>query len=258
MLKDTLIKLGTSPSLQKAGVELNLMFAPTSARGKAQGILGSLGLEDRWQVVPMYGEGTGGGAEGSDLTAVLRIALEGASLATSGGVVFIGMDCPELSVVEVEAALRISEEGGAYICPAWDGGYTLLALPSSTPGEVFEGVQWSHPHTCFSQMQAISRTGLSLYVSEVHHDIDEIEDVVDLEARLSQAAEGDGTCSCPFTLHAARRVLLATEEAEQSIQDQQQRLQLQEKDGQRRRLGRLLCWGLMVTVGLTLGRARGR
>jgi hypothetical protein len=81
-----------------------------------------------------------------------------------GSIIFVGMDCPELSSTEVRRALERSvSPSRAYVCPARDGGYVMLALPTDTDARLaFGRVRWSSHDTCESQMEALQAMGLTV------------------------------------------------------------------------------------------------
>ena len=64
-------------------------------------------------------------------------------------------------------------------------------------GAVSRDVRWSAGDTCLSQLQALTRAGLTSAVLETHSDVDELPDLRALWARL--AGEPDSTSQCPHT-----------------------------------------------------------
>lgn len=117
-----------------------------------------------------------------------------------GRVVFLGMDCPEVPLRELVAlaqagTARIKKdksvqndttilERSSLLCPAADGGYGLLAVPSNAPSAIFDGVQWSHSLTAVSQIKSLTDCGIPVVLGPLMHDVDTCEDVVALEGRL--------------------------------------------------------------------------
>ena len=107
---------------------------------------------------------------------------------SNGATVFMGMDSPEIEPAVVADSLSRSRRGAAaYMCPATDGGYTLLALPPAAPNKVFRGVEWSTEQTCLSQANAIAACGIPVLFGPAFHDIDEIKDLMGLRHRLLEA-----------------------------------------------------------------------
>ena len=114
----------------------------------------------------------------------------------------MGMDSPEIGPAHVADALSRARRGAsAYICPATDGGYTLLALPPAAPNKVFQGVEWSTERTCLSQANAIAKCGIPVLVGPVFDDIDEVGDLMGLRDRLLGAttpeAAAAAAAGCP-------------------------------------------------------------
>ena len=131
-------------------------------------------------------------AGGSDLGAILADATRRVRAACGlRRVAFIGSDCPTLPIRDVQAALaRAADPCGkvAAICPATDGGYTLLALPQTADEEkCFADVRWSSHDTCLSQLAALTRAHLLCTVGETHADVDDLDDLDALAERLRGA-----------------------------------------------------------------------
>ena len=162
MLLDILHNLGTSHALQ--AVRKVLVFAPSSARAEAERLVAEAGATGRWEFLPASLPDDG--LTSMDLTRVLKAAYTEARRVTTGSVVLIGMDTPELcpsSVVHATAATAHHQH--AYICPADDGGYVLLGLPPAAPEQVFEGVTWSCNTTCINQMGVVAGTVAMLVIT---------------------------------------------------------------------------------------------
>ncbi|CAN0343016.1 unnamed protein product [Pylaiella littoralis] len=161
------------------------VYAPPSAGPAVTQMLKDLGLDKTWDAEPVSG---GTALRESGLTGILEAALASArSRERDGAVIFVGMDTPELPWSEVMAAKNAAEKDGkAYICPASDGGYTLLGLPAAAGRGAFEGVKWSDALTCKSQTRALASRGVSTRVGGTYHDVDEADDVAGLERRSPQ------------------------------------------------------------------------
>mmetsp|Transcript_126 Transcript_126/g.277 ORF Transcript_126/g.277 Transcript_126/m.277 type:complete len:195 (+) Transcript_126:3-587(+) len=128
------------------------------------------------------------------------------------------MDSPELSGRDVAEALSAARRGACGVVkPATDGGYVLLALPPGVgpKDRVFEGVVWSSPDTCLSQVAALGRCGLPVVVGEPLADVDTAADLARLALRLGLGPGlsgkglglsgrggrgGEGDFSCPRTV----------------------------------------------------------
>ena len=179
-----------------------LLYAPPDDAARAyfaellrEGVPSGEG-EASWMLMPVL---AGSNPRSSDLSSVLSDALT--RVRTTTGcmrVAFLGSDCPELPLASVDAATEAAKEHGiASLCPASDGGYTFLALPAEAdPSRVFEAVHWSAKDTALSQLAALSRSGLRCHVGRTHSDVDELDDLRALAARLRGA---ERTELCPHT-----------------------------------------------------------
>mmetsp|Transcript_20865 Transcript_20865/g.41741 ORF Transcript_20865/g.41741 Transcript_20865/m.41741 type:complete len:414 (+) Transcript_20865:277-1518(+) len=188
-------------------------------------ILSDLGLTNDWRLMPMsvsaVNEDEAHDLRSPDLTALLTSALlrirsgqggassvsaEGdwtpvqAPLPLPPGVAFIGMDTPDINPRDIRRALLCAESGRAYICPASDGGYGLLSLPSHAPIECLSGVRWSTSLACVGQMKALSDVGVEVAVGRMLEDVDDVGDVWRLVRRLTgdepEAMQGGGGVDC--------------------------------------------------------------
>lgn len=150
-----------------------------------------------WTLMPVMAKAD---PRASDLGSLLADATDRVRTATQcTRVAFMGSDCPELSLEAVQRAIAISRETGvASLCPASDGGYTFLALPAEAEAtRAFAAVHWSASDTALSQLAALSRAGLRCDVGQTFMDVDELEDLHALAARL-QASRRTAE-DCPFT-----------------------------------------------------------
>ena len=163
-----------------------LVYAPPDAPTRANfaALLGELGVAGLWALQPALASTPGASA---DLGALLADAAVTCREQNGvGRLAFIGMDCPELPRAALETALGDSAEPSvAHVCPAADGGYTLLALPADAPpAAAFDGVRWSASDTCLSQLAALSRAGLRCVVGPTYADVDDAADLRALRQRL--------------------------------------------------------------------------
>jgi hypothetical protein len=112
-----------------------------------------------------------------------------------GAVAFLGMDSPEVNVEELASALLSAKwNSTTHICPAHDGGYGMICLPECIPPTVFEGVIWSNPLTCISQLQALGKCGVrNIRVGQLMYDIDESKDLLAFAQRLCQGRNTNRT-----------------------------------------------------------------
>jgi rSAM/selenodomain-associated transferase 1 len=115
--------------------------------------------------------------------------LEGALAALRrdhpGPHIFIGCDAPELSIELIDASVECAQRNEAFLAPASDGGYVLLALPENTPAEIFQNIECSSRDTARQQIEQARRLGIPTEVAETTlDDIDEPAGVLRLFERL--------------------------------------------------------------------------
>ena len=165
-----------------------LLYAPPvdEAAQYFSSLINEAGGGGTWTLMPVLATSSAGG---SNLGAILADATHRVRATFGvGRLAFIGTDCPELPLAEVRAALaRAGDPRGsvAAICPAADGGYTLLALPADADADAcFADVAWSQSTTCLSQLAALTRAGLLCTVGATYGDVDEVEDLHALADRL--------------------------------------------------------------------------
>lgn len=175
-----------------------LLYSPPTEAARAwfAELLEELQVASSWNLLPVF-EGSDG--RSSNLSTILTDATRRArALCGCRRVAFLGSDCPELPLTSVGAVIRAAAEPKcAAICPAVDGGYTLLALPAEADAaSAFAGVHWSAEDTCISQLTALTRAGMRCAVFDTHSDVDELHDVRGLALRLMS---NDSPGHCPHT-----------------------------------------------------------
>jgi rSAM/selenodomain-associated transferase 1 len=92
----------------------------------------------------------------------------------------IGSDAPTLPAGFLESLL--SSAADVSLGPADDGGFYAISAQRVSPS-MFDGVEWSRPHTMRQTLHAIERSGLSTGIGPEWFDVDEPED---LQRLLSQ------------------------------------------------------------------------
>lgn len=168
-----------------------------------------------WQLLPMVSPNL----QSSDLGGILQHALnrvvmmmdagwiqnQGLSMNNSHGVVFLGMDSPEIPLQDIVKGLKLASSKkamenvgehnddtsdrrpAALLCPSDDGGYGMLCAPSTSVNKgIFQKVYWSHSLTAVSQLKALTDAFIPVAIGRLMHDIDEPEDVHKLSQRLSK------------------------------------------------------------------------
>jgi len=91
-------------------------------------------------------------------------------------VILIGTDCIELTPQLLEEARQRLFDHDATIHCAADGGYALLGLDCFDPA-LFANIPWSTDAVAVSTLGQIARLGLSVYVGQMLHDVDEPRDL---------------------------------------------------------------------------------
>ena len=180
-VSDLLVRFGD------AACQRVLLYAPatTAAAEGFAALLRRLGLSAAWALLPVRTADSH--VHSSDLGSILIDAAVRVRRAFGcGRVCYIGMDAPELPHAAFNAALdACAAPGMAYVNPADDGGFTLLALSADAPAEAaFADVRWSSADTCASQLAALSRAGIQCSVGPTFADVDEIDDLRALDRRL--------------------------------------------------------------------------
>ena len=111
-------------------------------------------------------------AEG-DLGARLRAALAGVVLRGAKQVLFIGADCPQLTVERLREAAVLLLAADFVLSPATDGGYVLIGL-ADNHDFIFKGITWSTSAVCEQTKRNIQRRGMSLQLLESLDDVDDL------------------------------------------------------------------------------------
>ena len=212
MLSDVVCTLEGCPALTH--VQKILLYAPGNQEGLTimQGIFQKLKLPLKdtsqleettcagkqgggWSLLPMLQGDLIASDLGSKLEDALRQARQCMSTTSNGGgcgggVVFLGMDAPELSLDDIvtgllDATTTTSISASAMLCPASDGGYGMLCVPpAADPSRTFQNMYWSHSLTAVSQMKALTDQNIMVKIGKIMHDIDEPADVEALRRRL--------------------------------------------------------------------------
>lgn len=90
--------------------------------------------------------------------------------------VLIGADCPGLTASRIAAAAAALARADAFLHPAEDGGYVLLALRRFHPG-LFGDMPWGGPEVAARTAARIRALGWTLEAGETLRDVDEPADL---------------------------------------------------------------------------------
>jgi glycosyltransferase A (GT-A) superfamily protein (DUF2064 family) len=141
----------------------------------------------KWLLLPMLQ----GDLTASDLGSKLEDALVRVRniMSSRGGVVFLGMDAPILSLDDIVTGLVEGESKSstpsAILCPAADGGYGMLCVPpEADPSRTFRNMYWSHSLTAISQCKNLSDQNIMVKIGKMMLDIDDPSDVEEFCERL--------------------------------------------------------------------------
>jgi glycosyltransferase A (GT-A) superfamily protein (DUF2064 family) len=106
----------------------------------------------------------------------------------SGPVVFLGVDCPDVpgsALAAIEPALTEAE---AAVGPVSDGGYWTLAARAYQPA-LLDGIDWGSDRVHAQTHAAAKAAGLRLIDLPAWYDVDDMDDLRKLRARLRDATE---------------------------------------------------------------------
>lgn len=127
-------------------------------------------------------------------------ALAGARQLGAERTVIVGMDSPHLGPDRWDAAFAALDEHDVCLGPCEDGGYYLIGTRAPQPG-LFEQIPWGGPGVLRATRDRATALGLSMAELEEDFDVDEMEDLRRLAARLQRDPS-----DCPRTLEALRSV----------------------------------------------------
>lgn len=126
---------------------------------------------------------------GRGFAARLRSAVAAARSRSTGPLLVVGTDCPDLSAAHLADALeRLRRDpGGVVLGPARDGGFYLLAADGPLDDELAE-VRWCRSDTLATLLAALRRRGRRADLLEPLRDLDRTADLELWLARGGPAA----------------------------------------------------------------------
>ena len=104
-------------------------------------------------------------------------------------VVLIGSDSPTLSPCIVETAFNKLQKHDVVIGPARDGGYYLIGCSRPVPG-IFDNIDWGSRQVFEQTSNKLNSLGIRYAVLTEWYDIDQLKDLISLEAELTQPDHG--------------------------------------------------------------------
>lgn len=86
-------------------------------------------------------------------------------------VVLVGTDCPQLTAQSIKMAINALKTHDAYIQPADDGGYVLIACKRYCPA-LFQQINWSTGQVLAQTKRQARAAGISLAIGPMLADVD--------------------------------------------------------------------------------------
>jgi rSAM/selenodomain-associated transferase 1 len=130
--------------------------------------------------------------EPGDLGRRMDAALHALAGPASAGYIFIGADAPELTAHQILWAVQQISNARYVMIPAHDGGYVLLGVPAGWKS-LFHGIAWGTPQVAIQTRSLAAAHGASIDELPPIHDIDTVEDLMSLLARLARDPQDAST-----------------------------------------------------------------
>ncbi len=119
--------------------------------------------------------------QGASLGERMLQCFEQMHAAGFGPLMIVGSDSPALSANLLAPWTDLLAQSPALLGPAEDGGYYAIGCREPHP-RMFEGVEWSSPHTLAQTAAALARCGLEPAYLARHFDVDTPEDLARLQS----------------------------------------------------------------------------
>jgi rSAM/selenodomain-associated transferase 1 len=137
--------------------------------------LDAAGLPEEWVTVAEDVIMQEGDALGERMTA----AFESLFSAGRERVILIGSDIPGIDAGLLRSASAAMKEFDVVICPAFDGGYCLVAAhKGSFNAALFQNIPWSTSGVLGATLDFCGRAGLTCTLLDPRQDIDTLDDVM--------------------------------------------------------------------------------
>lgn len=118
-------------------------------------------------------------------------ALTARSLQSHDAVMFMGMDCPELSADMLNQMIDSLSTYDVVIRPALDGGYVSIAMKQPYL-QLFQDMPWSQPNLLDSTIDKLEELAIHYQLLTPLRDIDEPEDLAFLPENLKEVIQHVG------------------------------------------------------------------
>jgi hypothetical protein len=136
-----------------------------------------------------------------DIGIRMERALRSACVAAAPALI-VGGDSPDLPLDRLESAFAALESPGVVVGPSSDGGYYLVGCRGPVP-RMFDGHAWGGPTVLSSTVRVLERLGVPFRVLELWDDVDDLDGLRRLAARINVSCENGPTDVLP----ACRRLL---------------------------------------------------
>lgn len=110
-----------------------------------------------------------------DLGARLSAAMDDRLAAGAHRILFLGSDCPQISIDSIVSSFRALDEKDIVLGPTEDGGYYLLGLKSSHPF-LFQDIPWSSERVLEKTLNILNSRSLSYILLDTFSDVDTLQD----------------------------------------------------------------------------------
>ncbi len=161
----------TLQTFQSFQAERLLSYWPRERRSEFEALAGN-----SWTLAPQT-TGNLGIRMQSYFTAALEAKYQQA--------VLIGSDSPTLPPCIVETAFEKLQQHDVVIGPARDGGYYLIGCSQAVPG-IFDDIDWGSGQVFEQTTTKLNSLGIRHAVLAEWYDIDQLEDLINLEAELKK------------------------------------------------------------------------
>lgn len=121
--------------------------------------------------------------QGEDLGERLSCALDQKWRSGFRKLVFIGTDCPDLGIEDLQTAFRALDESEVVLGPAADGGYYLIGFSALLPA-VFSHISWGTPEVFNQTVLRLEASSIRWQGLRKGFDLDTYEDLVNFHHLL--------------------------------------------------------------------------
>jgi rSAM/selenodomain-associated transferase 1 len=126
---------------------------------------------------------------------------------TGPGALLIGTDVPSLSLGALRRLYQLARRRRIVLGPSLDGGYYAIGVRGPLP-PIFTGMRWSTASVLARTVARIRRSGETVALGPVWHDVDQWDDLMLLSVFLMrmEASPSAAPHPCPTTAAVMRRL----------------------------------------------------